>query len=79
MIDDKNEIANTFGPIFYEYCQKTRNFCQKANYSFHKVNLSEVEMAIEKYRSNPTINVINEKMENYVTRLSAPTSFCWKK
>ena len=70
MIDDEIETAKLFNEYFVNIVQKLGIFTKEQNAVSTKNSLSEVEVAIAKYRNHPSINAITEKIE----KLGNPTS-----
>ena len=63
MIDDESEIAKNFNEYFVNIVRKLGILTEKQTMYSAANQLSEVEMAIIKYKNHPSIKAINDKME----------------
>ena len=69
MIDHEIKIAKLFNEYFVNIFRKLGLFTKEQNAVSTENSLSEVEIAIAKYRNHPIINAITEKIE----KLGNPT------
>ena len=63
MIDDESEIAKFFNEYFVNIIKKLGILTEEQTMYSAADQLSEVEMAIIKYKNHPSIKAINDKME----------------
>ena len=63
MIDDESEIAKNFNEYFVNIVRKLGILTEKQTMYSAANQLSEVEMAIIKYKNHPSIKAINDKIE----------------
>ena len=63
MIDDESEIAKIFNEYFVNIVKKLGILTEEQTMYSEANQLSEVEMAIIKYKNNPNIKTITGRME----------------
>ena len=63
MIDDESEIAKIFNEYFVNIVKKLGILTEEQTMYSEANQLSEVEMAIIKYKNNPNIKTITDRME----------------
>ena len=64
MIDNEIKIAKIFNEYFVNTVKNLRILIEKENVTFTENNLSEVEIALNKYKNHPSINAITKRMKN---------------
>ena len=64
MIDDESEIAKIFNEYFVNIVKKVGILTEEQTTYSATNQLSEVEMAIIKYKNHPSIKAITDRMEN---------------
>ena len=64
MIDDESEIAKIFNEYFVNIVKKLGILTEDQTMYSAANQLSEVEMAIIKYKNHPSIKAITDRMEN---------------
>ena len=69
MIDDESEIAKIFNEYFVNIVKKVGILTEEQTTYSATNQLSEVEMAIIKYKNHPSIKAITDRME----KLGKPT------
>ena len=69
MIDDESEIAKIFNEYFVNIVKKLGILTEEQTKHSATNQLSEVEMAIIKYKNHPSIKAITDRME----KLGKPT------
>ena len=61
-IDNEIKISKIFNEYFANIVKNLGIFTEKESPTFAENNLSEVEMALNKYKNHPSINAITEQM-----------------
>ena len=79
MIDDEIEIAKLFNKYFVNFVKKFGIFSKEQSAVSTENSLSEVKIAIPKYRNNPITNEVTERMEKLVIVHSASISLSMRK
>ena len=64
-IDNEIKIAKIFNKYFVHTAKNLGILTEMESASFAENNLSEVEMALEKYKNHPSITAITKKMKNF--------------
>ena len=64
MIDNEIKIAKLFNEYFANIVKYLGILTEKESATFTENNLSEVEMALEKCKNHPSINVISKRIKN---------------
>ena len=63
-IDNEIRIAKIFNEYFVNTVKNLGILLEKESATFTENNLSEVEIALNKYRNHPSINAITKRMKN---------------
>ena len=66
MIDNEIKIAKTYNEYFVNIVKNLEILTEMESGTFTEKNLSEVEMALKKYKNHPSINAITKQMKNIV-------------
>ena len=64
MIENEIKIAKMFNKYFLNAVKNLGMLTEKESTTFTENDLSEMEMALKKYKNHPSINAINKRMKN---------------